>query len=706
MIKKNSPRTSSLCKTLLAIIFLTAFSLIGYGQTVSKDHLRAQRLYEKREYVAAENLMSQVLESYSKLQDTSLLIQANADLGSAIIHQWRTDEAIEIYIKSQRLAKEYNDISWIADLNDRLASVLIFDDRSDTVELLLNESLSLDTIRPELKSNAYMFLSEIYKTRLLKDTAMILASKAFEIDSILSDSSSMPFTSLGLGSIHWEQGDNEEAIRYLLYGEQFLRAGKDDFKRATFMDRFSSIFFSMGNLPKARNYAEESIRLCEQLNLNSLKVTSYYQLAQIEEAYENYEAAIANYNIADSINSTVQKKYMQGLILVGRSLAKISLGSKLSTSEISELSAFKQDIQDDRINLRLKILDLAMKAENLPVTSFENNYNDLATELSKVNVKFYDRLADRIAERYYSSKGLWADAYRIKNKLETTRNHIYEEQTNYTIYDLEAKYKKDIKDREILLLNRENEAKTRVVNIQTIMLVIGSLLLLTISFLSYFVLKSRKLLAHQNNIISSALNEKEMLLKEIHHRVKNNLQVISSLLRIQTNQTQDQGAIDALKEGQSRVHSMSLIHQDLYQHDDLSRIEIKSYLGDLSRYLFQTYNVTNDRIDLLTDIATLQLDVDTVVPIGLITNELITNALKYAFPQNKSGTITLSLKEKNDNVELCVSDNGIGLDPELTNNGSFGQGLIQAFVRKLKGQLDVDGTKGTSITITFPRNHV
>ena len=105
-----------------------------------------------------------------------------------------------------------------------------------------------------------------------------------------------------------------------------------------------------------------------------------------------------------------------------------------------------------------------------------------------------------------------------------------------------------------------------------------------------------------------------MLLKEIHHRVKNNLQVISSLLRIQTNQTQDQGAIDALKEGQSRVHSMSLIHQDLYQHDDLSRIEIKSYLGDLSRYLFQTYNVTNDRIDLLTDIATLQLDVDTVVP--------------------------------------------------------------------------------------------
>jgi len=217
-------------------------------------------------------------------------------------------------------------------------------------------------------------------------------------------------------------------------------------------------------------------------------------------------------------------------------------------------------------------------------------------------------------------------------------------------------------------------------------LIVASLFSLGILFTLFFRVRSKnKKINEQNSIISTALTEKEILLKEIHHRVKNNLQVISSLLSIQSRSISDVKAKEAILEGRSKVHSMSLIHQNLYQKDNLTGIQMNDYLPQLSNNLFDTYDINGDQIEIKTDVTPINLDVETVIPIGLIVNELITNCLKYAFFNGRKGTVEVKLKKQNDQLILEVLDNGIGLDiDELTKKKeSFGHSLIRAFRNKL-----------------------
>lgn len=210
---------------------------------------------------------------------------------------------------------------------------------------------------------------------------------------------------------------------------------------------------------------------------------------------------------------------------------------------------------------------------------------------------------------------------------------------------------------------------------------------------------------NQNKIISAALDEKEILLKEIHHRVKNNLQIVSSLLGIQSRSIIDNKAKEAINEGRTRVHSMSLIHQDLYRKDNLTGVEMQNYLPKLASNLFDTYNIQGDHINLILDIDDIKLDVDTVIPIGLIVNELITNTLKYAFPGNRKGNLNISLTEINDTLLLIVVDDGIGLKQiqRETQEKSFGHSLIRAFKTKLDADIDISSLEGTSVSISIKK---
>jgi len=168
----------------------------------------------------------------------------------------------------------------------------------------------------------------------------------------------------------------------------------------------------------------------------------------------------------------------------------------------------------------------------------------------------------------------------------------------------------------------------------------------------------------QNVAITKSADEKDILLREIHHRVKNNLQVISSILGIQSRSVTDVKAKAAIKEGRSRVHSMSLIHQNLYKKDDLTGISIKDYLDKLGHDLLSTYAIEPDKVNIHIEADDMILDVETVVPIGLIVNELISNSLKYAFPDGAKGNIYIKMQQEERHLILSVADDGIGLDPD------------------------------------------
>lgn len=186
--------------------------------------------------------------------------------------------------------------------------------------------------------------------------------------------------------------------------------------------------------------------------------------------------------------------------------------------------------------------------------------------------------------------------------------------------------------------------------------------------------------------------EKEFLIKEIHHRVKNNLQVLSSLLHLQSRHISDEAALDAVREGQNRVEAMGLIHQKLYMGDEVATVDMRDYLYNLGDTLLESFGADDGRVNMLYHLDPLHLDVDTAIPLGLIINELVTNALKYAFPDGRQGEIEISLRrDEAGRLRLEVADNGVGRDrAEVLKTGtSFGSSLVDMLSKKLKGKPEV-----------------
>ncbi|HEX6895021.1 MAG TPA: histidine kinase dimerization/phosphoacceptor domain -containing protein [Bryobacteraceae bacterium] len=204
--------------------------------------------------------------------------------------------------------------------------------------------------------------------------------------------------------------------------------------------------------------------------------------------------------------------------------------------------------------------------------------------------------------------------------------------------------------------------------------------------------------------IRASLREKEALLKEIHHRVKNNLQVISSLLGLQSRAVVDPETRKMFQESQDRIHSMALLHESLYQSHNLAEINFPDYIRQLAAHLFHSYGVAAERIHLQTELDDLSLHLDAAVPCGLIINELISNSLKYAFPDGRQGKIRIELRGLSDHTtRLVVADNGVGLraDVDWVNTRSLGLRLVRSLAQQLGAELEVNTAAGTEVRLAF-----
>jgi PAS domain S-box-containing protein len=203
--------------------------------------------------------------------------------------------------------------------------------------------------------------------------------------------------------------------------------------------------------------------------------------------------------------------------------------------------------------------------------------------------------------------------------------------------------------------------------------------------------------------LKSSLKEKEVLLQEIHHRVKNNLQTVVSLLNLQSLKIKDKKALESFEESVHRIHSMALVHEKLYRSKDLSRVVFKDYVETMVKELFEV-NKTSTSVKLKLDIQKINLSIDLAIPCGLILNELVTNSLKHAFPDNRKGVIKLSMHDlPEQRYELVVQDNGIGLpaDNILIANNTLGLQLVRGLTEQLHGELKIQRGNGTIFTVSF-----
>ena len=210
--------------------------------------------------------------------------------------------------------------------------------------------------------------------------------------------------------------------------------------------------------------------------------------------------------------------------------------------------------------------------------------------------------------------------------------------------------------------------------------------------------------AAQEKIMSS-LREKEVLLKEIHHRVKNNLQVIASLLGLQARSAADERMRRMLLESQDRVHTMALLHENLYRSQNFSEIDLPAYIRELVSHLFHSYGVEEGCIGLEMKLDPLSINPDAAVACGLILNELVSNALKYAFPSGRKGVVRVELKVVPTNqVKLVVADDGVGLarKTDIDTATTLGLRLVRTLAEQLSGKVQLRSDPGTQAELTFP----
>ncbi len=204
--------------------------------------------------------------------------------------------------------------------------------------------------------------------------------------------------------------------------------------------------------------------------------------------------------------------------------------------------------------------------------------------------------------------------------------------------------------------------------------------------------------------LKASLKEKEVLLKEIHHRVKNNLQIIYSILNLQSGQIKDRRILNIFKQMQSRIRSMGLIHEKLYQSKDLARLDFAQYIRSLAVHLFHSYKINVNEVNMNIDIDNIFFDIDTTVPCGLIINELVSNSLKHAFPGGRKGEVSVKIhKDQKGHYTLIVRDTGVGFprDVDFRKTNTLGMKLVSDLVKQLKGTIELTRIEGTEFKIVF-----
>jgi len=370
----------------------------------------------------------------------------------------------------------------------------------------------------------------------------------------------------------------------------------------------------------------------------------------------------------------------------------------------AELLCLDENSRDALVKIYISFSEVYRKSKQLDSSLYFAQRSLLIANMlgTQVVVKnAYQTIAET-----YESKGNIASAFKYL-KLEKALN----DSLNNSRQEKVKQYQHLSFEEEIRLLAVEKENLRLQGNIRTYAMLAGIFMFVLIAFILYrnnrIRLKvNRKLetlnldLANKNNLLDHRNEQNELLLKEIHHRVKNNLEIVSSLLALQSAQIDDPNTKDAMQEGQNRVQSIGIVHQKLYQGTNLGAIEMKDYFINLGESILDSFGAEK-RVTIECAMDQLDVDVDTAVPLGLIVNELLTNTLKYAFPKGQNGTVRIKLEKRTDGIlHLEVSDNGVGKSGATKGTG-FGGQLVSLLTQQLSGSMREEVKNGTHIYFEF-----
>ena len=639
---------------IILSIFVLPSGFGGYGQIV--DIHRSQPY--KKVFVETDNFGASYLkileESYGKVKADSTRFSMLNDLA----YYWHTrnlNTALGFTKKGLSLAIAKKNITWQGRFQITQGAILLRMEKLDSAYLVLEDA------KKKVRETDLAFLNTqlgyVYERRGQLDRAADYALESLNLGKKLNDKKAIALAYSDLSNLFWKQSKFEKGLEYSLLSIQtFEERGLTD------LDYDFTLYVAGNNYLSLKKYPE------------ALKY--YNQATAIGERYGFYN------NLSDIYISLVDLyAYL----------------NEFDKAEAAGMKAVKYaDLLDNNFMLMRSWLSLG-KLQNLQgkfTTATESLQKSIAIATTKFGDNFFLAQAYDALGRAYAGNHNYKEAYDAFAEYDKFKKEVFTAESDQRYALLQTEF--DVAKKQGTIKLQQTQLKQQK-TIQNYIVVIIFLLLIFSALLIKALRNNRK----KSRLLEKQNKEKEFLLKEIHHRVKNNLEVVSGLLALQSAQIKDPGIVEAMHASQHRVQSMGMIHQKLYQGKSLAAIEMKDYFVNLGNYIVNVFGA-DKRVFVDCDMDELELDVDIAVPIGLIVNELLTNSLKYAFPGNREGRITIRLQEADSKLNLQVSDNGIGIQTGKEASGTgFGTQLINLLTRQLDGKMELNINMGTLVSFEF-----
>ncbi|RPD94461.1 histidine kinase [Aureibaculum marinum] len=630
MVKNLNKQLIFTTITILSTIFC-------YAQLID---LRKKNSY-KKVFVDTDNFGASYLDilevALPKIKTDTIKFSVLNDLA----YYWHTrnlNKALHFVTQGLKITQEKNDTLWHGKFQITQGAILLRMEKLDSAFFVLQEARS--KVRKQDLPKLNTELGYVFERRGLLAKAADYALEALRLGEELKNNRVIALAYSDLSNLFWKQSKFDEGLEYGLKSVAlFEEVGINDLDYDFTLYVVGNNYLALKQEEKALNYYNHAIAIGERYGFYNNLSDIYISLTDLNAYLNKFDQAVwAGENAIKYAN------LLDNNFLLMRSWLSLGKAQNLEGKYLSAIESLQNSIR-------------------IATPNFGDNYY-----LSQA----YNNLG-----RAHAGNHNYQEAYAAFAEYDQLRSKIFTAEADQRISLLQTEFEVTKKENTIKL--QEIEIKKQKLRESLIFVISGMLfIVLALIYFAYQNIKKKRVLLQKQN------QEKEFLLKEIHHRVKNNLEIVSSLLALQSAQMEDKKMVDVMLHCQNRVHTMSLIHQKLYQRNNLSKVEMKDYFMNLCQHVLDSFG-SNNRIAAVCDMEPLEVDIDMAIPLGLIVNELLTNAMKYAFPNNKKGNIFISLTKRNkNNYSLIFKDNGIGFDEKRQALGTgFGTQLINLLVSQL-----------------------
>lgn len=617
--------------------------------------------------------------------------------------------------------------SHMVDLGERSNSDLLrfkaFNARGEVYRMMGENALSAEDHEASLRFGdkfekdlvfTYSMLSQMYMSRGEREKSSRYIDTATQIAYKYHDTSRYAL----LHSFRGRRFEKEELYYSAL--EEYQTALKyseyvSPLPRQNLYLSISQLHGTMDENDLALEYAYGAKAVIAGLNYSLSEAFANNKIAWLLLKTDSLEKAVTYFDLVIPVYEERGRAMPLASTLSGKTIALVKQG-KLDEAKASLDFATKQieevTLESDRTNYYLAAAKYYSANGNL------GQSNDYLLKYLSVAQSQKDNLKQMTAYRSLAVNakkiGDYKTALIYQDSVDQKMNNLDITRKRNLTYDLLAKYENVKKETEISRLSQQQAEADAKIQSRTVLGVtglVGAILLSILSFMLYRSAKGRrksnKLLQEKNQALETALETNKTLIKEIHHRVKNNLQIVSSLLNIQSLYEKEEGVVEAIQTGKNRIQSLSILHQNLYTNEDLEMISVRKYLTDLLDNINASFDARGKSIQIHSQIDDLQMHIDKVVSLGLLSNEIVTNSIKHGI-QDEGLRIDYSLQRTPSEVVLIIKDNGPGLpyDKLPLKTKSVGVQLIRSFSQKLKAQIKIENTNGAKYIFYIPLSQI